>query len=108
MARPRNRRAGTDCRRGGSADPGAGHRDDPGLTGEMASSQATRLLRARLFASLFAPSGACPMPQLSFGILLWNQATDWPDYLAAVRRVDRLGYAHLWAWDHLYAIFGDP
>ena len=48
------------------------------------------------------------MPKLSFGILLWNQATDWPDYLAAVRRVDRLGYAHLWAWDHLYAIFGDP
>ena len=24
------------------------------------------------------------------------------------RRVDRLGYDHLWAWDHLYAIFGDP
>jgi alkanesulfonate monooxygenase SsuD/methylene tetrahydromethanopterin reductase-like flavin-dependent oxidoreductase (luciferase family) len=48
------------------------------------------------------------MPQLSFGILLWNQATDWPSYLDAARRVDRLGYAHLWAWDHLYAIFGDP
>jgi alkanesulfonate monooxygenase SsuD/methylene tetrahydromethanopterin reductase-like flavin-dependent oxidoreductase (luciferase family) len=48
------------------------------------------------------------MSQLSFGILLWNQATDWPIYLDAVRRVDRLGYAHLWAWDHLYAIFGDP
>jgi alkanesulfonate monooxygenase SsuD/methylene tetrahydromethanopterin reductase-like flavin-dependent oxidoreductase (luciferase family) len=48
------------------------------------------------------------MSQLSFGILLWNQATDWPSYLDAVRRVDRLGYAHLWAWDHLYAIFGDP
>jgi alkanesulfonate monooxygenase SsuD/methylene tetrahydromethanopterin reductase-like flavin-dependent oxidoreductase (luciferase family) len=48
------------------------------------------------------------MPQLSFGILLWNQATDWPGYLDAVRRVDRLGYAHIWAWDHLYAIFGDP
>jgi alkanesulfonate monooxygenase SsuD/methylene tetrahydromethanopterin reductase-like flavin-dependent oxidoreductase (luciferase family) len=47
------------------------------------------------------------MPQLSFGILLWNQATDWPDYLEAARRVDRLGYAHFWAWDHLYAIFGD-
>ena len=24
------------------------------------------------------------------------------------RRVDRLGYDHLWTWDHLYAIFGDP
>jgi alkanesulfonate monooxygenase SsuD/methylene tetrahydromethanopterin reductase-like flavin-dependent oxidoreductase (luciferase family) len=48
------------------------------------------------------------MSNLSFGILLWNQATDWPSYLDAARKVDRLGYAHLWAWDHLYAIFGDP
>ncbi len=24
------------------------------------------------------------------------------------KRVDQLGYDHLWAWDHLYAIFGDP
>jgi alkanesulfonate monooxygenase SsuD/methylene tetrahydromethanopterin reductase-like flavin-dependent oxidoreductase (luciferase family) len=43
-----------------------------------------------------------------FGILLWNQSTDWPSYAAAVRRLDELGYEHLWAWDHLYAIFGDP
>jgi alkanesulfonate monooxygenase SsuD/methylene tetrahydromethanopterin reductase-like flavin-dependent oxidoreductase (luciferase family) len=42
------------------------------------------------------------------GVLLWNQATDWPAYEAAARRVDELGYDHLWAWDHLYAIFGDP
>jgi alkanesulfonate monooxygenase SsuD/methylene tetrahydromethanopterin reductase-like flavin-dependent oxidoreductase (luciferase family) len=42
------------------------------------------------------------------GVLLWNQATDWPGYEAAARRVDELGYDHLWAWDHLYAIFGDP
>jgi alkanesulfonate monooxygenase SsuD/methylene tetrahydromethanopterin reductase-like flavin-dependent oxidoreductase (luciferase family) len=48
------------------------------------------------------------MNDLKLGILLWNQATDWPSYLDAVRRVDRLGYEHLWAWDHLYAIFGDP
>jgi alkanesulfonate monooxygenase SsuD/methylene tetrahydromethanopterin reductase-like flavin-dependent oxidoreductase (luciferase family) len=48
------------------------------------------------------------MTNLKFGILLWNQATDWPDYIAAARRVDDLGYEHLWAWDHLYAIFGDP
>ena len=26
----------------------------------------------------------------------------------AAQRVDRLGYDHLWTWDHLYAIFGDP
>ncbi len=48
------------------------------------------------------------MNDLKLGILLWNQATDWPSYLAAVRRIDALGYDHLWAWDHLYAIFGDP
>jgi len=48
------------------------------------------------------------MPTTKFGILLWNQATDWPAYADAARRVDELGYEHLWAWDHLYAIFGDP
>jgi len=48
------------------------------------------------------------MTDLKLGILLWNQATDWPGILDAARRVDRLGYDHLWAWDHLYAIFGDP
>jgi alkanesulfonate monooxygenase SsuD/methylene tetrahydromethanopterin reductase-like flavin-dependent oxidoreductase (luciferase family) len=42
------------------------------------------------------------------GILLWSQATDWASFEAAARRVDALGYEHLWTWDHLYAIFGDP
>ena len=42
------------------------------------------------------------------GILLWNQATDWPAYEAAAKRVDQLGYDSLWAWDYLYAIFGAP
>jgi alkanesulfonate monooxygenase SsuD/methylene tetrahydromethanopterin reductase-like flavin-dependent oxidoreductase (luciferase family) len=42
------------------------------------------------------------------GILLWGQATDWSAFEAAARRVDDLGYDHLWSWDHLYAIFGDP
>jgi alkanesulfonate monooxygenase SsuD/methylene tetrahydromethanopterin reductase-like flavin-dependent oxidoreductase (luciferase family) len=48
------------------------------------------------------------MNDLNLGILLWNQATDWPAYEAAARRVDELGYDHLWAWDHLHAIFGEP
>ncbi|MDQ3128249.1 MAG: LLM class flavin-dependent oxidoreductase [Chloroflexota bacterium] len=48
------------------------------------------------------------MIDTTFGILLWNQATDWPSYAAAARQIDDLGYEHLWAWDHLYAIFGDP
>lgn len=48
------------------------------------------------------------MIESQLGILLWNQATDWPSFEAAGRRVDQLGYDHLWTWDHLYAIFGDP
>jgi alkanesulfonate monooxygenase SsuD/methylene tetrahydromethanopterin reductase-like flavin-dependent oxidoreductase (luciferase family) len=48
------------------------------------------------------------MPDTRYGILLFSQATTWPDMLDAVKRIDRLGYDHLWAWDHLYAIFGDP
>lgn len=48
------------------------------------------------------------MTELKTGILLWSQAAEWPEMLDAAKRVDRLGYAHLWTWDHLYAIFGDP
>jgi alkanesulfonate monooxygenase SsuD/methylene tetrahydromethanopterin reductase-like flavin-dependent oxidoreductase (luciferase family) len=46
--------------------------------------------------------------QTRLGVLPWNQATSWADLEAAARRVEELGYDHLWAWDHLYAIFGDP
>ena len=42
------------------------------------------------------------------GIMLWNQGTDWPSMQQAALRVDELGYDYLLAWDHLYAIFGDP
>jgi alkanesulfonate monooxygenase SsuD/methylene tetrahydromethanopterin reductase-like flavin-dependent oxidoreductase (luciferase family) len=42
------------------------------------------------------------------GILLWSQATGWDDFERAATRIDALGYDHLWTWDHLYAIFGDP
>jgi alkanesulfonate monooxygenase SsuD/methylene tetrahydromethanopterin reductase-like flavin-dependent oxidoreductase (luciferase family) len=45
---------------------------------------------------------------IKLGVLLWSQATDWPSFESAACRVDELGYEHLWAWDHLYAIFGDP
>jgi alkanesulfonate monooxygenase SsuD/methylene tetrahydromethanopterin reductase-like flavin-dependent oxidoreductase (luciferase family) len=48
------------------------------------------------------------MTAVRLGILLWNQATDWPSFERAARRIDELGYDHFWAWDHLYAIFGDP
>jgi alkanesulfonate monooxygenase SsuD/methylene tetrahydromethanopterin reductase-like flavin-dependent oxidoreductase (luciferase family) len=48
------------------------------------------------------------MTDLKCGILLWSQAASWPEMLNAAERVDDLGYDHLWTWDHLYAIFGDP
>jgi len=48
------------------------------------------------------------MTTIKPGILLWSQAADWNEMLDGARRVDQLGYAHLWTWDHLYAIFGDP
>jgi alkanesulfonate monooxygenase SsuD/methylene tetrahydromethanopterin reductase-like flavin-dependent oxidoreductase (luciferase family) len=48
------------------------------------------------------------MSTLNLGILLWSQGATWPEMLDAAKKVDRLGYEHLWTWDHLYAIFGDP
>jgi alkanesulfonate monooxygenase SsuD/methylene tetrahydromethanopterin reductase-like flavin-dependent oxidoreductase (luciferase family) len=42
------------------------------------------------------------------GILLWSQAASWEEYERAAVRADELGYQHLWTWDHVYAIFGDP
>jgi alkanesulfonate monooxygenase SsuD/methylene tetrahydromethanopterin reductase-like flavin-dependent oxidoreductase (luciferase family) len=49
-----------------------------------------------------------PLGEVRLGILPWSQATDWPSLQSAASRIDELGYDHLWAWDHLYAIFGDP
>jgi alkanesulfonate monooxygenase SsuD/methylene tetrahydromethanopterin reductase-like flavin-dependent oxidoreductase (luciferase family) len=48
------------------------------------------------------------MTDLKTGILPWSQATTWPELLEVAERIDALGYDHIWAWDHLYAIFGDP
>ncbi|HEV8403592.1 MAG TPA: LLM class flavin-dependent oxidoreductase, partial [Candidatus Limnocylindrales bacterium] len=49
-----------------------------------------------------------PTSDVKLGILLWSQAATWDEMLDAAKLVDRLGYAHLWTWDHIYAIFGDP
>jgi F420-dependent oxidoreductase-like protein len=45
---------------------------------------------------------------IKLGMLLWSQASEWSDFERAAQKIDRLGYEHLWTWDHLYAIFGDP
>lgn len=44
---------------------------------------------------------------LKLGLNCWNQYTDWPSFLAAQQRADRLGFDSLWTWDHLYPIVGD-
>jgi alkanesulfonate monooxygenase SsuD/methylene tetrahydromethanopterin reductase-like flavin-dependent oxidoreductase (luciferase family) len=44
---------------------------------------------------------------LKFGANCWNQYSDWPAFLAAQQRAERLGYDSLWTWDHLYPIVGD-
>jgi alkanesulfonate monooxygenase SsuD/methylene tetrahydromethanopterin reductase-like flavin-dependent oxidoreductase (luciferase family) len=48
-----------------------------------------------------------PHDPISVGVLLWSQGTDWPSFRRAAEQADRLGYAHLWTWDHLLPIFGD-
>jgi alkanesulfonate monooxygenase SsuD/methylene tetrahydromethanopterin reductase-like flavin-dependent oxidoreductase (luciferase family) len=45
---------------------------------------------------------------INLGITLWNQAASWEELAAAARLVDEEGYAHLWTWDHIYGIVGDP
>ena len=47
------------------------------------------------------------MSGIRLGVNLWSQASDWPAFLAAGQAADRLGYDHLWTWDHLLPIFGD-
>jgi len=42
------------------------------------------------------------------GIGLWSQSTDWASFESAARRIDELGYDHLWTIDHLLAINGEP
>ncbi|HUO45303.1 MAG TPA: LLM class flavin-dependent oxidoreductase [Acidimicrobiia bacterium] len=46
--------------------------------------------------------------QVNLGALLWSQGSDWETFEAAAANVDELGYDHLWTWDHVYAIFGNP
>ena len=94
----RGREARRQERRGGAVHP---PRDRPRAR--------QRLTRARLGGPCPLPSPeAIPMPDTRYGILPFSQATSWPELLDVARRVDELGYDHLWAWDHLYAIFGDP
>src|SRR3954453_7274333 len=48
------------------------------------------------------------MSDFKLGVLLWSQGATWPEFESAAKKVDDLGYEHLWTWDHLHAIFGEP
>src|SRR3954463_2389033 len=48
------------------------------------------------------------MPDLRLGIALWSQASDWPGFLAAAQRADRLAHGRVWTWAHLIPILGAP
>ncbi len=48
------------------------------------------------------------MDDFKLGVLLWSQGTSWAEFERAAKKVDDLGYEHLWTWDHLHAIFGEP
>jgi alkanesulfonate monooxygenase SsuD/methylene tetrahydromethanopterin reductase-like flavin-dependent oxidoreductase (luciferase family) len=52
--------------------------------------------------------GVALMSEVKLGLNLWSQGSDWSGFLDAAVRADRLGFDHIWTWDHLYAIFGDP
>jgi alkanesulfonate monooxygenase SsuD/methylene tetrahydromethanopterin reductase-like flavin-dependent oxidoreductase (luciferase family) len=45
---------------------------------------------------------------LSLGIVLWNQQATWDEFERAAVKAEALGYDHIWTWDHLYGIVGDP
>lgn len=46
------------------------------------------------------------MTAISLGMLPWSQGSDWRSFEDAARRIDSLGYDHLWVWDHVLPIFG--
>jgi alkanesulfonate monooxygenase SsuD/methylene tetrahydromethanopterin reductase-like flavin-dependent oxidoreductase (luciferase family) len=45
---------------------------------------------------------------MPLGMVLWNQAATWAEFADGARRAEALGYDHVWTWDHLYGIEGDP
>lgn len=45
---------------------------------------------------------------IRFGLSMWIQATTWPEILRTARHCDDAGFDHVWVYDHLLSIFGDP
>lgn len=40
--------------------------------------------------------------RVKFGLLVWPQYTDWKSLMDTGALVDRVGFDHLWTWNHLY------
>src|SRR5262245_13043652 len=80
-------------------------------TGNRAATPRPRLDRGRATGSCgtaFDCIIILAMTELKLGILPWTQAATMQEQLDVARFVEELGYDHLWTWDHIYAIFGDP
>lgn len=45
---------------------------------------------------------------MKLGISVWSQGATWASMRETAQLVDRLGYDHLWTFDHLLANLGDP
>ncbi len=48
------------------------------------------------------------MSEVRLGVTLWAESSDWPTFVDAALRAERLGYEHVWTWDHLFAVYGGP
>ena len=45
---------------------------------------------------------------IRFGFSMWAQATTWAEILATAQHCDAAGFDHVWVYDHLLGIVGDP
>ena len=57
-------------------------------------------------SSLLGPASA-PGDPIRLGFQTWSMGVDWSDLMAAGERIEALGFASLWANDHLMPVLGD-
>ena len=48
------------------------------------------------------------MTKVQFGLSMWIQATTWPEILRAAQHCEQVGFDHVWVYDHVYGVNGDP
>jgi alkanesulfonate monooxygenase SsuD/methylene tetrahydromethanopterin reductase-like flavin-dependent oxidoreductase (luciferase family) len=57
-------------------------------------------------SSLLGPASA-PGDPIRLGFQTWSMGVDWSDLMAAGERIETLGFASLWANDHMMPVLGD-